>query len=298
MKRTNIVLPLLSSFRQIVYWAFQLLLVIQLLHFTACEGDYLPPKTDGIVVEGWIDEGRAPVVIITQDVAVEDKQKTLKSLEENMLKWARVAVDDGEKEVVLTGTPDSRYFPPYIYTSGLMQGKAGRTYRLTVDYGSFHAEAVTTIPPAVPIDSLRVERLSDKNYVIRAFFEDPNTTVDEENYYKFFVRKRANSLQYLSSYFGIFSGNMLKDSVGVTVNYGRSALDRDFSPYFELGDTVRVKLAHIDAESYRFWRVFEEVKEFSRTPYLTSQINLPGNVKGAKGYWFGYGSSFKTIVIK
>ena len=68
-----------------------------------------------IVVEGWIEDGGYPVVIVTTTVPVTDEFKEWGSLNDHVVRWAKVTVSDGEKEEVLTGKLDKDYFPPYIY---------------------------------------------------------------------------------------------------------------------------------------------------------------------------------------
>ena len=68
-----------------------------------------------IVVEGWIEDGGYPVVIVTTTVPVTDEFKEWGSLNDHVVRWAKVTVSDGEREEVLTGKMDKDYFPPYVY---------------------------------------------------------------------------------------------------------------------------------------------------------------------------------------
>lgn len=80
-----------------------------------CTGALIPHSPQQIVVEGWIEDGKAPVVMVTTTVPVSTEKQELSSLEKNVVRWATVSVSDGEKEVFLTGRRNDDYFPPYIY---------------------------------------------------------------------------------------------------------------------------------------------------------------------------------------
>ena len=80
-----------------------------------------PPQ---LVVEGWIDEGGFPVVILSETVPISDIYADVNTLNDRVIKWAKVSIDDGENEVILTGKNSPSYFPPYIYTTSRMRGVA------------------------------------------------------------------------------------------------------------------------------------------------------------------------------
>ena len=74
----------------------------------------MPADAPEIVVEGWIEDGGFPVVMVTTSVPVSSEYEKWDSLEDHLVRWAKVTVSDGENEVVLTGKMDRNYFPPYI----------------------------------------------------------------------------------------------------------------------------------------------------------------------------------------
>lgn len=101
----------------------------------------------------------------------------------------------------------------------------------------------------------------------------------------------------MSSYLGIAEGRMLPADGKMPVNPGRLNIDSDFTPCFEAGDTVMVKLASITEEAYRFWRDFEDMTTLSRNPLFPVTNNLHSNIDGGLGYWFGYGACFATLTV-
>lgn len=274
-----------------------LLFMIIVVFFTGCT-EALTTNSSGLVVEGWIDDGGFPVVFVTSTIPVSDKYQSIDSIGKYVIKWARVTVSDGDTTVVLTGKADRSYFPDYIYTTGWLRGRAGKSYTLTVDYDDFHASASTTIPGRIPVDSFRVERssLSDTLYRIKAFFTDPPA---ERNYYKFFTKRLGKDKNYYSSLFGTFSDAVLDTLPAIPVLRGNGILTAEkYSPYFTAQDDVVIKFAQLDAASYSFWHDFESSVNLSRNFFMPDVNNLRSNVKGALGYWCGYGASYYVVNIK
>ena len=109
----------------------------------SCEKRLLPEDQNVIIVEGWIDAGGQPVVMVTRSLPVRlrDDAIELEHLSDYVIKFARVTVSDGVNSVLLTGRVDTRYVPGYIYTSNFLTGEAGKTYTLTVRTGGQHLEA-------------------------------------------------------------------------------------------------------------------------------------------------------------
>ena len=263
-----------------------------------CEAGLDVAGGNELVVEGWIDSGGFPVVMLTRTVAVGSDYRPTSSLNDCVEQWARVAVSDGEREVVLIGHRDDDYFPPYVYTTTDMRGVAGRTYSLTVDcIDGTHAEASATIPHPVAIDSLTVEpvAVADTLRQVYAFFDN---SAAAGGYYKLFTRVLGHEYGYLSACLGIASADMLQSDGRMAVSQGRQNMTSDFTPYFAVGDTVMVKLARVDSTAYAFWRDFDDMVTLSRNPFFPVTNNLHSNVRGGLGYWFGYGASFGSVIVR
>ncbi len=267
--------------------------------FLACQHDDVPQGAPQLVVEGWIDHGGPPVVMVSTTYPISERRTQLDELQDAMVRWARVAVSDGEDEVVLTGRPDKRYFPPYVYSTTEMRGRAGRTYRLTVDYHHYHAEAQTTVPEPVRLDSLRVLPTDlDTLYQLRAWFRDNPA---ERNRYVYFVSMGYLSPMWLSSYMHTVDDTLLQpgdDEVSLPIFAGRSIMRRiHYVPYFLLTDTVCVKFAQVDSLSFQYWKDMENAQTVGSSPINTARRNLPSNVSGALGYWCGFGASYWPVTI-
>ena len=66
---------------------------------------------------------------------------------------------------------------------------------------------------------------------------------------------------------------------------------------FRKGDTVTLKLSGIDKPTYDFWRTMEYTYGSVGNPF-SSPIKVTTNISGgALGYFGGYASQYKTIII-
>lgn len=264
----------------------------------ACSGDIIPTAAPRLVVEGWIDADGPPVVILTTTAPVSTEYQSIDSLGRYVVRWARVAVSDGENEVVLMGHTDADYTPPYVYTTSHLYGRAGGTYRLTVDYADYHAEAVTTIPPVVQAEGFRAvpAQNSDTLFALTALLRDDPAA---RNYYKVFTRTGRRQTMWLPSMLGTFSDETLVHPVAEVPVYKSGIIGtQHFTPYFERDDVVLVKLAAVDSVSHDFWQDYEASSSFGGNFFLPSTANLRSNVSGALGYWCGYGATITRLRLR
>ncbi len=256
-----------------------------------CSDDYGVEQTKpALVVEGWIENGEPPVVLITTTLPITSEYQSIEDYQEFLVKWAKVTVSDGENSVVLTGKIDKRYYPPYVYTTGYMIGQEGKTYHLTVEYDNYYATAITTIPKAPQIDSFKVERVegSDSLHYIKACFTDnPN----EKNYYQFFVREGTQSRQFIGSYLGSIDDVVLDGPTEVPVYRGHQLIGDRYIPYFSDRELLTIKFAQVDECSFHFWDDYLKDQNLSTNMFFSSPLGVRTNVQGGIGYWCGYGCS-------
>lgn len=265
--------------------------------FVACTDSQLGDGQSQMVVEGWIEDGEFPVVILTRTLPVSGNFVSMDNLSDYIVKWAKVTVSDGQDSVVLTGKYDDRYFPPYVYTTGRMRGRAGSTYLLTVEEDDVVAMATTTIPKQEPQVAFKVEQRSsaDSFYQITACLTDQP---DSRDYYQIFSRVGRRTLQYSAAYLGSLSDVTLAAYSEIPVYRGKSLTDSlDYTPYFEPGDSVSVKFAAIDEQSFFFWSDFTKNISLSSNLFLAPSTNISSNVSGALGCWYGMNAVEQRFVI-
>lgn len=265
-----------------------------LLLFLGCERTKTQPET--IVVEGWIEDGKHPVVLLHRAVQLTDKEiGTDEMVKQSLIYTANIMVSDGADSVHLIGKIDTTMLPPYYYHNVRITGKAGKTYTLTVNYHGQKLTAKTTIPSVVPIDSVCVNSTyeNDKKKEVIVHFKDNAATAD---YYALFYRT-GQQRQYVLASLGIRDDVAQQgQSIEWRLNRSNTLLDSSKDFYFSAGDTVHVKLSHLDAESYSFWTSFASTSE-ANTWLFMPKAQISTNIEGGLGYWCGYGSDEKQLII-
>ena len=275
-------------------------IILLLLILGLCSGCYQTEIDDAepqLVVEGWIENDRPPIIQLTTTVPISKTKRSLDSLDQHVLNWAKVSVSDGEKEVIMTGIYNRKLFPPYVYTTTELKGEVGKTYKLKVDYAQFHAEAETTIPVPTQITNIHVIPVKDRKmtYVVKAtILDDANT----EDYYKVFVRSSEKDMTMRSSYFGLFNDKTLSKDAVITIYNGRNNLALPYiKQHFLLDEKILIKFCHLDSIGYQYWKAFEDYHVEGRNPLFNTMQKLPTNIKGGLGYWLGYGSTYYPLLI-
>ena len=271
-----------------------------ILFIVSCSDDHddIVSHESQLVVEGWIDDGGFPVVILTRTLPVSTEEQDVEKLKDYIVKWAKVTVSNGKESVILTGKVDDKYFPPYIYTTSKMRGLEGEEYTLNIEYKDYHASAVTTIPSPPPYCYFSVLPCADSDtlYQIKARFVDNSNT---KNYYQFFTRTGTNTRQYKASYLGSIDDDLLKGETEFSI-YRHHQLfpKKEYTPYFTYNDTVSIKFAHVNETTFHIWDSYTKLLSLSENIFLSTSSNIESNIIGGYGYWCGYGSLEKHIVIR
>jgi len=280
--------------------SFSAIIVVEILAamLQACDTQQWPEYEPLLVVEGYVDDGGFPLVMLTTTVPVSREPQYIDSLGDHLLRWAKVTVSDGEQEVILTGMVDRAFFPPFVYTTSRMRGRAGQSYTLTVDYGDYHAWAVTTIPEAPVVDSFKVSPSdTDSLYSLSACLSPASL---KRNYYMTFVRMGRNGRQWLPAYLGLVADNEAMSDQLMELPVNRPWLITDtteYTPYFAEKDTIMVKISRIDEQAYQFWKGYENNINFSRNPIMPYSHSLHSNIEGGIGCWYGCGAVILPVSI-
>jgi hypothetical protein len=265
--------------------------------FTACQKEPLEYPEE-VVVEGWIEAGGHPVVMLSRTFVVTSGEETEEE-QSIVLPWGKVVVSDGEKTVVLTGDYDERYFPPYIYSSSRMRGVPGRTYYLTIEYGERILTAQTTIPMIASLETLEVSpcEYNDSIYQITAsFYDNPQT----EDYYLFLTRIFNRETRFYPAFLGVMDDVNLVEYNRHVVYPGVHTLTsekHDYHSHFLASDSVQIKFARIDEATYNIYKAYNEVVALANNPLFASDISMPTNIQGGIGFWCGFGMTKYNIVI-
>ena len=84
----------------------------------------------------------------------------------------------------------------------------------------------------------------------------------------------------------------------VPVNAGTDRNNQTDFQNFEVGDTVRLKLSNIDKSTFDFWRTLEFSYRSVGNPFSTPTKVLSNISNGALGYFGGYASRYRSIILK
>lgn len=239
-----------------------------------------------LVVEGWIESGHNPVVTVSESIGIATgKPIDSKEILNHIGKWAKVTVSDGTNTEILTGIADSRYFPPYIFTSSKIKGEVGKTYTLKVEYKDYKVEAQTTIPRGVPIEKVYVQSVTDSIASIKIGFTDPP---EKGNCYKVFTMTEGKDTHYHPSALANIKDDSLDGYTEIFIYSTQRMMDSIDMPNIKLNDKMKIKLCTMERKTYEYWNNFE-VMLVSNAFSTFYENDLTKNLKGAVGYWAGYG---------
>ncbi|MBC7912780.1 MAG: DUF4249 domain-containing protein [Pyrinomonadaceae bacterium] len=282
--------------RKIIKTALALFLLTQLW---ACDKENDTSQKEYVpkfIVEGWIENGQYPHVILSHNVPFFSSLDSAQ-LSELIIRFAKITVSDGVKTEVLTTTLDDNYFPSFIYRGYDLKGESGKTYTLKIEYAGNTITSTTRIPEAVPLDSLWFSKREKDKMQLIVQIKDKAM---EKNYYRLYTKIRSNKvfipilLSNLDDRF--FSGQ----EILLQVNRGSdNNLTVKNEPYFERGDTVLVKFSNIPKEGFDFWNSIQDEVLNSINPLVGSTGSIKSNITGpAAGIWCGYGSTIHKVIAK
>ena len=281
-----------------------LLLLFAGAFLAGCEQEVeldLPEMEDKLVVEGLIEEGVPPVIVLTRNTAFFGGID-LETVQGLFVNDADVWVSNGTQEVKLqeiaVDTLGDLEF--YFYTTPLLLGTAGETYDLRIEWQEHQLFATTTIPQPVPLDSVWWEPhpspKADTLVRIMTHYTDPP---GEKNYVRYFTS--INGSRYLPGLASVYADTEVDgESFDLPLDRGvdRTALTMDWDtyPYVRRGDSIIIRWAAIDEDTYQFWRSVEFQTQSTGNPFA-SVVRINSNIHGGLGIWAGYGSTYHRLVI-
>lgn len=268
----------------------------------SCEDGFIPTDKDELIVEGWIDDGGFPVVIITRSLPVRLKEDKVKvsQISDYIEKLAKVTVSDGENDVTLTGKVNKDYFPPYIYTTSSIRGQAGKSYTLTIRSRGKVLTSTTTIPEYGPVMDSVVCKSLENNDTLCSVILYLSNVADRKEYFKAFFQDGPALGQFRSTYMGVVDDAIADTTIKLPLfKTIRDDFKEDKRRNFDRDSLLSIKVATMDSVSYSFWKEFSNSTISSYSNYLMSSStgNLPTNVSGGIGYWCGYNSRIFTFTV-
>ncbi len=280
-----------------------LLLIISVFIFTSCEKEItinLPDEPSKLVVEGWIENNKYPVVILTKSspyFAPIDLAALLSSL----VKGAVVTVSDGSVTETLSGV-DTSFFPTYMYVGKTLKGEVGKTYTLSIQAEGKSYSAVTTIQTLAKFDSIWY-KLNPNNDTIGNVYAYATDDGAVYNYYRAYTKILNVDADFIPIYGSVWDDKFFNGQSLTTQLYHGSASNivpptehNTRGLGYRVGDSVVTKLCTLDYESYMFWKAAES-EIFSGGNPFSSTTSVPTNIMGgALGSWTGYGATYDTVI--
>lgn len=278
--------------------------------FFSCEKeisiDDLPQPTDKIVVEGHVEPGKNPYVILTRNApyfAPVDSATLANIVVQNAL----VTVNDGFTTDTLFMTFDFNYLPPIIYRAQNMVGVPGRTYILTIVAEGKTLTATTTLPQPVPLDSLWFKLYApEENDSLGFVWAHMSEPAGLGQAYRWFAKRIGKDLDFIPPLGSVFDDKFIDGQSfdfaynrGSRPNSGAEDDTNNERGFFKKGDTVVIKFCSIDYEAFEFFRSFE-IDLFSSGNPFASPASVKSNIfpeEDGLGIFCGYGAALDTVVL-
>lgn len=295
--------------------------LITSLILTSCEKEVeinIPENESNIVVEGIIETGAPPLVLLTKSQKYFGAQN-INDLNNLIISGAQVIVREGNivdtlQEVCLSNLPPNLQvqikqqlgidavssafdFCAYTSFSGKIIGRAMGIYSLEVNYNNKKINAVTSIPNTITIDSLYVKTniVEENDSLVRAYFifKDP---INQKNFYRYYTKRNSEAF-YPDKFQSSFDDAVINGTTfNGPINRGEPR-SKEFEPntygFFNKGDTIILKWCSIDEAHYNFWHTYEN----DNSGPFSSYVRIQTNINGGLGIWGGLAPAYDTIIV-
>lgn len=292
--------------RYVLIQRFSLLLLLVLL-ITGCERDVeidLPIDQNMLVIEGQIEAGKAPKVLVSRNRGFFDTfPANLEDfIEKFIVQDAVVTVNDGTKTVNLQFVFDPMNYPYVYYTSNELTGEVGKTYKLHVAAEGKEVSATTIIPPPVALDSIFFrlnvfDKEEDSLGFVFARLTDPDTL---GNAYKLYSKRNSEK-----EYFPVEAASFNDEYInGLTIEFFNQRSTQPFGQkdtfikedfFYTLGDTIYIKFCSMGWKEVDFFRTFDIARNSNGNPFAAPTL-IKSNIIGGLGVWCGLGASYDTLI--
>ena len=289
---------------------FRFLLPAFLFFFFGCEKSvtfHLNETDPKLVVEATIENNQPPLVILSKTVGYFSNINPM-ILQNSFVHNAEVYASNGVlihklKEYTINfGNGYSGYYYS-LDSSNLASffvGELNHQYSLRIVAEGKEYTATTTIPEITKrIDSIWWKPAppgNDSNEAeVMVKATDPPGYGD---YIRYFTKR--NNEPFFAGLNSVFDDQVIDGTtynVQVERGWDRNADPGDRTSFFIKGDTVTFKLCNIDKATFDFWRTMEYSYSSIGNPFSSPAKVLSNISNNALGYFGGYASQFRTIII-
>ena len=255
----------------------------------------IPVHDPQIVVEGWIEQGQSPNVILTRTAPFFTTIDSSNILD-FAISTAKVEVMGGNEKEILIYRPYNIYFPPFIYFGLSLKGKVDHTYNLVVISRGDTIRAQTSIPKPVEADSVWFYKLPDSDTLglLRLRIKD---NALEKNYYRTLVKRKRNDAKFIPTLVSVFDDAFFNgDTITINLSQGlETLLEVGKEKYFHTRDTIILKFCTIDETTFKFWQAISTETLTAANQFSATNTSVEGNIEGGIGIWAGYGVTYDTV---
>lgn len=256
---------------------------------------------DQIVVEGGIENGKAPFVFLTKSVAIYG-DFDFNNLQDYLITDALVTVSNGVFVDTLIPTVNLSATPPLYYTvaSPRFVGEFGKSYSLKIEVNNKTLTSSTTIPAQVKLDSVWIQEEIGRpgDGFVWGHLNDPDTSGNSYQW-KQRMPSEKDFIAPLGAAFNdrIINGQAFDFFFQKPFDSDEEDIDPRDAIYYKITDTVIVKFSCIDNASLDFWRTLDMSKSNGGNPFA-APITPITNVVGGLGVFTGYAVSYDTAYYK
>lgn len=296
------------------------------------DGLNLPQVDQKYVVEGYIEQGLPPLLILTEsrpfleeinsetlseifvsdaDVYVSDGSGSYK-LEEYAISYVldtlskitgrTITLDVIAAQFEIVGEVSD--VDPKIYTTFEVFGAIGRSYDLYVNIDGYEMTSTTYMPTIDPVDSIWVDphpnpEKADSLIQLVVKYTDTKGIGNQIRYFT----QRNRELFYPPLFNSVFNDEDIfqldGESIIIPLERGwfryNTEIDFDNFLYFKRGDTIRLRWCAIDKPHYDFWSTLEFARSQQGNPF-GRPTNIKSNINGGLGIWGAYSATYETLL--
>lgn len=285
-------------------------LILLCVIITSCEKTIdlaLDEKEPKLVVEAVIENDLPPVVTLTKSLNF-FQQVDPALLANSFVRNAVVIISNGVQTHQLKeyAQPVNSNVNVYYYSidsanlSSAFTGKLNTTYTLSISADGQQYNATTTIPATTrQLDSLfyKPVPVNSDTGKVRLMLRATDAP-GYGDYIRYFTKR--NSEPFYPGFASVFDDQIIDGtSYEIEVERGvdRNIPRKDGDAFFLKGDTVTLKLCHIDKATYDFWRTMEFSYASIGNPF-SAPTRVQGNISNnALGYFGGYACIYRTLII-
>lgn len=256
-------------------------------------------STQQLVVEGYIEPDKFPIVYLTKTSDYFDKIDSANILQ-YIASYAKVSVSVEGKTEVLTLKRYKDRFPIFYYEGTEIVGEIGKTYKLKIELSGKVYESTTTLTSKVDLNSLSYFEATDnpEQKFLKINFTDP---IDTKNYYRIYTKRIGKDSDFIPCYLSTFAdyGNEGKEVNFEIIRSYSPVINTDNGRYFVTGDSVIVKFCTMEKKQYDYWKAIETQIAISSNPFgLSSSTPISLITNNSLGVWGGLSSSYYIVKIK